>query len=266
MRIVGRNKKRADMKIDAKELIYAILIGLVTNLLWALIAQQINLALIALIFFVSIAGFFIVWNYTYKPLALHRKSRLKNYYSSSKDARRQIVDKLRSATHIRLITIGGGMIAEDDHAEVMHILEKRAKEGAMLIRILLLNPHSKEMDCRIEELENLRPGVFVSEVVKSGIENNAKKIASLNKKIGVRYYNSQPVWRLFIIDDLAFVSSYLREKEGHKTDMFVFQGGTDLFQAFQRMFDYMWTIGLEPGFDGKLRPTQHQADGAPPRG
>jgi hypothetical protein len=51
---------------------------------------------------------------------------------------------------------------------------------------------------------------------------------------------------MFILDDVAIISAYLANKEGHETQEIVLEKGTDLFDAFSRVFDATWENGFTP--------------------
>jgi hypothetical protein len=233
-------------KPQVKEIIIGFALGLFTNLIWALLSEQLNPYIILLVFVIFFILYYLFSNFVLKPNEILSEGKIKAIYDSYKQAKPFIIQKLRKASSIKILLIGGGTIAEDNKAEMLDILRHRALEGVMEIKILLENPHSQNMLNRVTELKSLRPKKYSLDAVQIGIENNARKIMLNENKIQVRYYETLPIWRMFILDDVAIISAYLANKEGHETQELVLEKGTDLFDAFSRNFDAIWDSGTIP--------------------
>ena len=122
---------------------------------------------------------------------------------------------------------------------MLDILSQRTLAGAQ-VKILLLNPTSSALYARFDELSHMKFAKGQPDEMSRHITNSAHKILSRNKSIEVRYYDNTPVWRLYILDKWAFVSSYLGDKEGHDTNIIMLERGSDLFSAIERYFDSIW--------------------------
>ena len=229
-----------------KELAIGFGLGLLTNFIWAIISQQFNLYQIALIFAVSLVLYYLAWKFMLRPLQISKKQRVKAVYNSYKDARPIIKQKIQVASNIGIISVGGGAIVEDERGWILETLLKRSHEDGVRIRILLLNPNSQVTQTRSKELDNLSSSKFPSDALEKYILNNARKILERDSKVELRYYDSKPVWRLYILDETIFVSFYLSNKEGHHTQMTQLEKGSDLFSAFERTFDILWENGQNP--------------------
>ena len=233
-------------KTFLREIVIGLGLGLLTNFIWAVIADQLNPYLITAIFIFSILAYFLLWSYVIKPILIVRKLKIKATYSQYQKAKSAIKQKMELSSSIKIITIGGGSIAEDERGGVLDLLYKRTKAEETQIKILISNPMASGLQERHKELEKLRPCKFDMPSLTKSILTNVQKITARSKAIEVRLYDSKPVWRMFILDDLAFISSYLSDKEGHESEMAVFEKGTDLFRTFERVFDIMWKASHKP--------------------
>jgi len=122
------------------------------------------------------------------------------------------------------------------------------------------NPKASGVQERLIELEKLHPGKFDPDSLTKSIFANVQKITSRSNTIELRLYDSKPVWRIFILDELAFISAYLSDKEGHESEMVVFEKGSDLFRSYERLFDIMWQTSHKPNeVLSKHENAQHSA-------
>jgi hypothetical protein len=233
-------------KTFLREISIGLGIGLLTNFIWATVADQLNPYLVIAIFIFSFLAYLLLWFYVIKPVLIVRKLKIKATYFQYEKAKSEIKQKMSTSSSIKIITIGGGSIAEDERGGMLDILYKRTKAEETQIKILISNPISSGLEERHKELEKLHPGKFDAPSLKKSILTNVQKITSRSKVIEVRLYDSKPVWRMFILDELAFISSYLSDKEGHESEMVVFEKGTDMFRAFERVFDIMWQASCMP--------------------
>lgn len=233
-------------KLLGRELAIGLGLGLLVNFIWALISQQFNLYQISIVFVASIVFYYLVWKFVLKPLQIVRKQKLKVVYTSFQEARPFIKRKIQEASSIKISSVGGGAVVEDERGWILETLLKRSHQDGVQIKILLLKPNSQAVQDRFKELDNLKPSKFPPEALSNYILTNTQKILERKSKIGLRYYSAKPIWRLFILDDTAFVSFYLSSKEGHETQMTQLEKGSDLFTAFERTFDSLWEEGHEP--------------------
>ncbi len=233
-----------------KELAIGFGLGFLTNLIWALVSEQFNPYWITLIFIASIGLYYLVWVFILKPLRIVQKGKITGVYDSYEEAKPFLKQKLQESSKFRIITIGGGSIAEDERGWILETLEKRSHQDGAQIRILLLNPQSQATQGRFRELDAFHPRKFHPEALRHSIIANARKIVERSDKIEVRYFDAKPIWRLYILDEVAFVSFYLSDKEGHETQATVLRKGSDLFSAFERVFDSLWENGQIPSFSG----------------
>lgn len=221
-------------------------LGLLTNLIWAAIFDQLSPFIIAVVFLVSLIVYYLLWNFLIRPILLTHKLRIKAIYDEYEKAKPDVKRKLETASVIKIISIGGGTIAEAERGAILDILEKRTKAGESQIRILIANPQGSGLQDRLKELEKIHPGKFDPEGLSKSIFANVRKITSRSCDIELRLYDSKPVWRLFILDELAYVSAYLSDREGHESQMTVFEKGSDLFSAYERLFDVLWHSSKKP--------------------
>jgi hypothetical protein len=223
-----------------REVIVGLGLGILTNLIWVLISDKLNPFLIIAIFIASVIVYYVLWNYLIKPILMVQKLKLKNVYQNYETAKSDIKKKMQVSSKIKVITIGGSTIAEDDKGEILDIITKRTKAENVEIRILLSNPKSSGLRERWQELEKLRPGDYDPEILTNSVLANVQKIKSRSSLIELRLYDSKPVWKLFILDELAYVSNYLSDKEGHDSEIIVFEKGSNFFRAYERLFDVIW--------------------------
>ena len=167
-------------------------------------------------------------------------------YDSYDTAKPFLIKKLEMASDVRIITVGGGPITDDERKKILEILINRSITEHIKVKILLLSPTSKEAENRNKELNNFDKRDFPLGAVSQTIISNTKKISERKSNIELRYYDSKPILRIFIVDELAFISYYLSNKEGHDTQLTIIEKGTDMFKGFERMFETLWENGTLP--------------------
>ena len=220
--------------------------GIVTNLAWALITEKLNVYWITLIFLGTISVYYLVWKFVIQPLLVVKKSKVIAVYDSYDTAKPFLIKKLEMASDVRIITVGGGPITDDERKKILEILINRSITEHIKVKILLLSPTSKEAENRNKELNNFDKRDFPLGAVSQTIISNTKKISERKSNIELRYYDSKPILRIFIVDELAFISYYLSNKEGHDTQLTIIEKGTDMFKGFERMFETLWENGTLP--------------------
>ncbi len=233
-------------KVSSKEVIIGFVIGIVTNLAWALITEKFNVYWIAAIFLGTILAYYVGWKFIIQPLFTLKKSKVKAVYDSYDKAKPFLIKKLETASDVRIITVGGGPIAEDDRGKIAEILITRSITENIKVKILLLNPFSNSAENRNKELNNLNKKDFPLGAIGHTVISNTRKLLERKSGIELRYYDAKPILRIFIIDELAFVSYYLSNKEGHDTQLTVIEKGSDMFKGFERMFEILWENGTLP--------------------
>jgi hypothetical protein len=233
-------------KATSRELIIGFVIGILTNLAWALITEQFNVYWIAGIFLGTVFVYYFGWKFIIQPLFTLKKAKVKAVYDSYDQAKPFLIQKLETASEVKILTVGGGPITDDARGKMLDILITRTRVENIKVKILLLNPSSTAAENRNKELNELNKRDFPSNSVSQTVTANTRKILERKSGIDVRYYDSKPILRLFIVDGLAFVSFYLSNKEGHDTQLTVIEKGSDLFKGFERMFDTLWENGIPP--------------------
>ena len=233
-------------KVTSKEIIIGFVVGIVTNLAWALITEKLNVYWITLIFLGTISVYYLVWKFVIQPLLVVKKSKVIAVYDSYDTAKPFLIKKLEMASDVRIITVGGGPITDDERKKILEILINRSITEHIKVKILLLSPTSKEAENRNKELNNFDKRDFPLGTVSQTIISNTKKISERKSNIELRYCDSKPILRIFIVDELAFISYYLSNKEGHDTQLTIIEKGTDMFKGFERMFETLWENGTLP--------------------
>lgn len=233
-------------KVTSKEIIIGFVVGIVTNLAWALITEKFNVYWITAIFLGTISVYYFGWKFVIQPLFVLKKSKVIAVYDSYDKAKPFLIKKLETASDVRIITVGGGPITDDERGKILEILITRSITEHIKVKILLLSPTSNEAENRNKELNNFDKRDFPLGAVSQTIISNTRKISERKSSIELRYYDSKPILRIFIVDELAFVSYYLSNKEGHDTQLTVIEKGTDMFKGFERMFETLWENGTLP--------------------
>ena len=194
----------------------------------------------------TISVYYLVWKFVIQPLLVVKKSKVIAVYDSYDTAKPFLIKKLEMASDVRIITVGGGPITDDERGKILEILINRSITEHIKVKILLLSPTSKEAENRNKELNNFDKRDFPLGAVSQTIISNTKKISERKSNIELRYYDSKPILRIFIVDELAFISYYLSNKEGHDTQLTIIEKGTDMFKGFERMFETLWENGTLP--------------------
>jgi len=233
-------------KSAVREVVVGLGIGLLTNVIWTAVSDQTNIYIVTLIFALAILLYYIAWQFIIKPLILNRRMRVREVYSNYSQAKPAIKNTLKESSNIKVMSVGGSSLTEEDRGEMLDLLSKRILARAK-VKILLLNPNSHAVKARFDELDRLKSINNESQELSRHIFVSAQKILSRNNEIELRYYDSKPIWRLYIFDKIAFISFYLGDKEGHNTEVIVLERGSDLFSAIERNFDSLWDVGQATG-------------------
>jgi hypothetical protein len=231
-------------KSIAREVIIAVGLGFLTNILWTAITSRFDIYITTTIFIAVAVVYLILWVFIIKPLVVSHKVKIKNVYQNYEIAKPSLHIALKESSNIKIMSVGGSSITEEDRGEVLNILTRRVLAGAS-VRILLLNPNSTAINSRFKELQQMKPQNGQPSDLSNHITNSANKIITRDSRLSVRYYDTTPVWRLVLMDKVAYVSFYLGDKEGQETSMIILDRGTDLFSAIERQFDALWETGKQ---------------------
>jgi hypothetical protein len=150
----------------------------------------------------------------------------------------RIVSEFVKAKEIRVLAIRGlGIFALKDSLFWKYLPEKSAQQARL--RILLLSPRSRFVEMRARELgesvESSRKGIelAINQLLK------VKKQHNLNLEI--RVYDELPVFRLFLMDEMGFISGFLDRRHGHDSPMILVKRNEfSFFDLFDRFFETVW--------------------------
>jgi hypothetical protein len=165
-----------------------------------------------------------------KILKIIKKSGIIDISPKQTPLAQNIVEEFRKAKEIKLLFVRGlGIIGLKDSLFWKLLPEKSAQQAHL--KILLLSPYSKYIEKRAKEvgenIESARRGIQF--VINQILE--AKKRYSLNLEL--RVYDELPVFRIFILDDKAFISGFLDGIHGHDATMyFIKSSELSLFDFF----------------------------------
>lgn len=150
----------------------------------------------------------------------------------------RIVSEFVKAKEIRILAVRGlGIFALKDSLFWKYLPEKSAQQARL--RILLLSPRSRFVEVRARELgesvDGSRKGIelAINQLLK------AKKRHNLN--LEVRVYDELPVFRLFLMDDIGFISGFLDRTHGHDSPTVLMRANEfSFFDIFDRFFESVW--------------------------
>lgn len=74
------------------------------------------------------------------------------------------------------------------------------------------------------------------------VKERIAAITGLSEESGVRFYTSNPTWRIIITDERGFVSPYTLRSEMDKVPILELSCESILLEIFKRDFDFHWAI------------------------
>ncbi|MFI1017906.1 helix-turn-helix domain-containing protein [Streptomyces sp. NPDC020965] len=154
-------------------------------------------------------------------------------YAAQASARQEIQRLARSATELDILAVRGlGLIGLND-SMLRDCLT--CTEGALSVRVLLLDPDAPSLALRAAEIgesaESLASGVRLT-------EGRLRELAGICD-IRVYRYGTLPTWRVIRIDSTMFVGAFDAEWEGHESATYKVMETPHgpLFRGFGRMIE-----------------------------
>ena len=155
-----------------------------------------------------------------------------NIYRHRQDAQPTIDDFVQSARTIWFMGIKAtSLLSEHQTVDIDFAQVSKMK-------ILVIDSKSRHVARRTGEVDH-KP-----EIHRPEIQHNLKKFTVLNEppriSIAVRLYDFLPIWNLLFIDNVLFLSFYLRGIRGTESLCLQIERPSQLFLAFERYFNEMW--------------------------
>lgn len=174
---------------------------------------------------------------------LNKTTGIIQVYSSLEESFDDLKSHFRTAKRIDfLIYIGRQEFGIKD-ALFTDLLSQRVKEQADLeVRILHANENSRHFSERRAKSLGKRRDKWVGDIV---YVREQIKFASANSPNVQIYKHEEPfVWRIFVFDDVMFVSGYLHTtKNDKKAPVYkIREGESSLYQAFKNYYNHLWVV------------------------
>ncbi len=122
---------------------------------------------------------------------------------------------------------------------------KRERELKLSIEVLVRSPESQYIT-----------GELAGELGHSSIEgirksmrralDNLKHMEEENENFMVKCYDSKPIFKILLFDNVMFVSSIIGPKNDQNAKMLQITQGHPLFAGFENFFDYLWESSQHP--------------------
>ncbi|MGP4102197.1 hypothetical protein [Nonomuraea sp. KM90] len=158
-------------------------------------------------------------------------------FPSQSTATQDIRTATRHATAIDVLAVRGlGILGLNDSLLRPELIGE--PDAPRTLRVLLLSPDGEAAAHRAEEINE------TSETFSSGIrlaEARLRELGTIAPTLTVEAYryNTLPIWRLIILDDIQYVSAFGQKWEGHESAVYKIaptpQGA--LHRGFRRLFE-----------------------------
>jgi hypothetical protein len=173
------------------------------------------------------------------------------YYPTQKAAGALLTTAFNNASNIRILAVRSWSLFPVV-SEVTQLGDLvRSKKDKCSLRILLLSPFEDRIDgqpafvkAREQELDKIQPRDAAGLALSKQIAMALDVIANLKKdglNCSVRLYNELPVFKIFILDDIAFIGGFNRNNVGRNNPIYVVRRNEGLlFDLADRYFEYIW--------------------------
>lgn len=144
---------------------------------------------------------------------------------------------------IKLLMLAGYEYFGRGHESLLYDIVQK-KNNVKLDFILLDIDNAEEVvNQRVEHLRN-RDETYTSDQLKQNVRATRellRSISSPRKKVEIRLTKMQPVFRLLILDDCLFMSTYAKGVHGHESPVFKVEkapkNGTSIYDAYLEYFE-----------------------------
>lgn len=170
-------------------------------------------------------------------------------FTGQAEANRELREQAATAAKVDILAVRAlGLVALNDSLLRGPLA---ARESAVQIRVLLLDPDSPAASVRAGEIGES------AESFTAGIRLALARLAEFNGhphvRLRVAVYRSLPTWRLLSFDGILYLSAFAASSEGHRSGMYKLTAAADgvLHAGFLRQFDDMWQDARQQ--DGRPR-------------
>ncbi len=236
-------KDNISFKFNFSEIIYVLVIGVISSLIAWAITENLNYSIIVICIFFVI---YLVAYFIYKKLIIidrFKKCGILEVYQNQNESEVKIKDKISTCNTLDVLAVRGLGIFGLKDSLIRDILIKRA--GQMSVRVVFLSPYSKYMYKRAnevgEDIEAFRKGIILAQ--------DFVRELKLRHKVNIKAYSydSLPIWRLLFIDNRVFISSYQPAIDGHKSPVYEIIANNEysFYSKFKREFDFIISNSVE---------------------
>lgn len=169
-----------------------------------------------------------------------------NVYNSLKEAASDIKNECKNAEVIKILSIKGvSIIGRDD--SIISTAELESYNALKKLRVLLLNTHSRWLRSPIaqkREKESIDEWIEEIKTSQKLAEIGLGKFIRSIPDSAIRYFTSEPNFRIIMTENAAFVSNYADDKkktQSRDLPVFKFENTPGSFySAFRRRFNDIW--------------------------
>lgn len=170
-----------------------------------------------------------------------RRSGLKIVHSSMADATKSIVAAVERTHELRILSNKGTDWLGHDNAILSKPVSVRSVDN-LTVFVLLLSQDAPWL--RQWSIERNKPLSVIQHDLNSShiiVESYIERQKNLRYGTRVLYYRDDPIWRLIITDDRAFVSSYANADQARDAAVFEYEGPNyEIYKGYKRYFDFLW--------------------------
>ena len=231
------------LKKFIKEYSICILGGIAVSAIWTIIADKGVVSGLILAIIIGTICWFILWIFEKVIKIVIRKKyyiEIHSMYQSQHESNKDIVDLVKQANEIDILTIRGlGIIGLND--AMLRKPIRSIGEKAIKIRVIMLSPSSNFVHERANEIGESY------EVYKKALDLGINLVKTFKNEthhdVKIFLYDKRPCWRIIRIDNWYFVSVFDEHTEGHQANVYRIDGtknGT-LGKALKRHLEIMFT-------------------------
>jgi hypothetical protein len=169
-------------------------------------------------------------------------------YDNLEACKKDMQIDIQKARDIRLLLQIGQAELGGGKTSLLYNLVLEKDQPGVRVRILRASKDSPFLSEKRAKFRQGTPAIYWQRDLES-LDDKINRIREMNRKIEIeeRRHKEPFLWRIFIFDDIAYVSAYLYRR-GNDDQATVYkiqrganeQDGRSLFTIFSKYFDYLW--------------------------
>ena len=165
------------------------------------------------------------------------KSGVLRVYPNQDEAKNDILKHLKQAKVIKVFCIRGYSFVQPDR-EFYTVLRDIDLYSDASIQFCLADPEGEAVMSRAHEIPGKPEEVYISEVKQT--INTVYKRSKASKNIELRLHNEDPIFRIYIIDDIIYLGFFQKGKVAKDSRIMKIDSSCPLYNALIKYYETIW--------------------------